>query len=446
MQKKYSLNYTIQRDVDRVKAVKDILDSMDTDPSPTDLEQLGSYILYGKDEEGYNAVQRGEITDGNKRYNSYKRKDDTTVSLNALLDNPLTNQEELKPAHQRSAYTAPLPLTPKRPKYGRDGHLIDIGDGDIPGMQELWSWIDHLEHIVAENEGKIPVDNPTHIVRDEYRLYQLKHWLIDLRRHPYYLRDAYKPQIHFLAVDHPKAAFYEWDSNAEYWVTKEELQRRLALPRYALLEQDINKYETDGNGNYKWVVRKHNFDWENPAHIRALINCYDDLYHQMREKLDTYARTLIFDFERYLEMIEYPPIKLDILYAKIHKMPYKDITHFIFSKYGVLYNENHLCLIFSNDFPQKIAETAAKWRLICETPQEEKKICSQCGRALPRSPLFFIRNKNRPDGLMPACKDCDRRHRIEKGAQTKYDRRVKEAKMLKMQNGKAGAVFCENPL
>lgn len=56
MKKDYSLDYNINRDIDRVKAVKDILDKLERDPTPTDLEQMGSYILYGKDEDGYNAV------------------------------------------------------------------------------------------------------------------------------------------------------------------------------------------------------------------------------------------------------------------------------------------------------------------------------------------------------------------------------------------------------
>jgi len=60
---------------------------------------MGSYILYGKDENGLNAVQRGETTDGNKRYSSFKKTDDKLLSLEEILENPLTDQSELKPAH-----------------------------------------------------------------------------------------------------------------------------------------------------------------------------------------------------------------------------------------------------------------------------------------------------------------------------------------------------------
>ena len=56
MKKKYSLDFNIVRDIDRMKAVEEILDSLNTDPSATELEQMASYILYGKDENGNNSI------------------------------------------------------------------------------------------------------------------------------------------------------------------------------------------------------------------------------------------------------------------------------------------------------------------------------------------------------------------------------------------------------
>ena len=52
LKKKYSLDFSIQRDSDRLRAVQEILDTLDTDPTATELEQMASYILYGKDENG----------------------------------------------------------------------------------------------------------------------------------------------------------------------------------------------------------------------------------------------------------------------------------------------------------------------------------------------------------------------------------------------------------
>jgi hypothetical protein len=51
--------------------------------------------------------------------------------------------------------------------------------------------------------------------------------------------------------------------------------------------------------------------------VRALINNYSLLYDAFRDKLDTYARTLIFDFERYREMADLSEVRQFILDKKI---------------------------------------------------------------------------------------------------------------------------------
>ena len=56
MKKPYSLDYTIERDTDRLKLVEEILDTLDHDPSETDIEQMATYILYGKDENGLSSL------------------------------------------------------------------------------------------------------------------------------------------------------------------------------------------------------------------------------------------------------------------------------------------------------------------------------------------------------------------------------------------------------
>lgn len=88
MKKKYSLDFSIEHDYERTAAVKEILDGLDTDPSATELEQMASYILYGKDENGQNAIQRNECTDKDKRYKSYKTKDDKVESLDEIMNTP----------------------------------------------------------------------------------------------------------------------------------------------------------------------------------------------------------------------------------------------------------------------------------------------------------------------------------------------------------------------
>lgn len=440
MKKKYSLDYEgIQRDTDRVIAVKEILDSLDTDPTPAELEQMGMYILYGKDENGLNAVQRGEVTDGNKRYGSFKKKDDKLLSLDEILESPTADQSTFAPLHEKQYYTKKKP-TIQKPKYDRKtGEMIDPGDSDIPGMQELWDCIAHLEHTLAVNEGKLPPDEHTKIMPDSYRVYQLKHILIDVRRHQYYLKDAYKPQIHFQKLDRPRPQYYDWSCDSFYWMPLHEWEEKVSHALLHTISKNLEDYETRKNGDeieVKWVVRRHTFDWTNTQHVRALINNYNTLYEAFRDKLDTYARTIIFDFERYREMAELSEVRQFILDLKIQKYNYTDISIALLRHYNINYNENHLCTILSKEIPEKIALAARKHDALVFTPPDQFKKCYTCGRLLPANNLFFVKNRSRKDKLSSNCKECEKLRRIEKGGQGTNDRRIKEQKVHQVQTDK----------
>lgn len=441
MKKKYSLDYSIERDVDRLAAVKDILDSLEKNPSATELEQMASYILYGKDEEGKNAVQRGETTDSDKRYKSFQRTADKNQSLDEILDNPLADQQTLQSLESRYIYTKKKPEI-HRPKFDKEtGEMIDPGDSDIPGMQELWDTIDRLDHIAAVNDGKIPPDENTQIFTDSYRLYQFKHALIDIKRHQYYLKDAYRPTLHFLAITPPKAQTYNWDSDSAYWISYSEWKTRVDNALLHTISKNIEDYETrtmeNGDIEVRWIVRKHTFDWENPVHIRALINNYSALFMEVREKLDSWGRTLIYDFDRYFDMAGFTPVREYILTRKIDRAPYPDIVEELQTIFGLKYNENHLCTILSKEIPEKIATAATKHRMLLTTPQSERKQCFTCKQWLPRNNYFFATNNSRKDHFASNCKECEKKRRIAKGGQTMYDRRNKDSQVSQMPTGQA---------
>lgn len=443
MKKAYSLDYSIERDIDRVRAVKDILDQLPIDPTQAELEQMGSYILYGKDENGKNAVQRGETYDGNsRRFNSFKKTEDKVLSLDEVLDNPLADQQKLRPAHERYVYIS-RKTTIKRPKYNKKtGELIDIGDGDIPGIWTVWDSIDRLEHWIAILEKKIPPDETTTVIEvDSYRLYQLKHQLIDLRRHQYYLKDSYKPTLHFQGCDHPKQQFINWAEDAAYWMPLDQWQRKVNNSLLHSISKNLDDYETrinsDGETEVRWVVSRHTFNWEDPNHIKALINNYQLMYDFFKEKLDTYGRTLIFDFERYREMANLSPVREFILDKKIQRVPPQEISFLLQEQFGLKYTENYIGHIVLHEIPEKIAAVATRNRMLLETPEEDRKVCYRCGRALPRNTLFYSRNRNRKDGFSSVCKECEKIRRIEKGGSA-VDKRSKEAEMLAVQARKTG--------
>ena len=430
MKKPFSIDYSIESDKDRVAAIYNILDSLDTPPKPEDLETMATYMLCGKDENGLNAVHRGEIVLGNTRYNSFRRTDDKNVSLEALLENPAADESELKQFNEKKYYIHGKPGI-RRPKYDKKtGEMIDPGDSEVPGMVELWESIDRLEHWVAVLEGKVQPREDDLLFTDSYRLYKLKHQLIDLRRHQYYLKDSYNPPAYFPGADHPKPQFIDWTSDSFYWLTYEEWQRKIAAERLHLVSQKIEDYETktlpDGALMVKWLVRKHTFDWENPQHIRALINNYDLLENLLHKKIDTYGKTLLLDFERYVKMADLPPTRQFILEQKLARIPNQQIAANLLQVHGRKYNENHLGQILIKEIPTKIATAATRNRLAIDTPPEEKKICFTCKQAFPRDRLFFAHNRDRKDGYSSNCKVCEKKLReAKKKRQLENEQRTK---------------------
>ena len=429
MKKKYALDFSIQRDCDRLRAVQEILDTMDTDPTPTELEQMASYILYGKDENGQNAIQRNETIDKDKRYNSYKKKEDKVQSLDEIMETPGFDEQQLKSAYKRDSYTVPKP-TINKPKYDKaTGAIIDPGDSDVPGMREQWEIIDRWQRMLDIAQGKIAPNEGDTIVTDPYRIYQLKHNLIDIRKHQYYLKDSYRPTLHFQNLDHPKPQFYDWSGDAFYWIPYEEWKSRVDHSYTSRVSRDLKDYETRGEGDaleVKWIVCEHNFDWENPKHVRALLANYHTLYEALYDKLNTYGRTLLWDFDRYVSMCGFSELRLFFIRLKKAGLAYDDILEEMRAQYAAEYSPNYLVSVISTEIPNKIAKVARMMRIENETPVEQRKQCIHCGRILPIHPLFFSRNNSHKDGLSNTCKQCDRESRIKRGVISSGDLRKKD--------------------
>lgn len=433
MKKKYSLDYSIERDIDRLEAVKQILDSLDTDPNATDLEQMASYILYGKDENGLNAIKRGECTDSDKRYSTFKRAADKVQSLDAILENPMSDQQDFQPYDKRNVYMKKVREI-RRPKGD------DPGDSDVPGMVELWERIDYLEKVVAANENLIPLDPDTMtIVENPYRLYQLKHQLIDMRRHQYYLRDSYKPHLYFLNVKPPQPQSINFNDDAFYWLSFAQWRRNVANSKNPFTSSNLRDYEThfiNGKLRIKWIVRHQKFDWENTDHIRILLNNYGALYMQDWDKLHSWGRALLFDFDRYATMAEFSPVREYILTRRIDRAKPGVIMEEVHEKFGLLYNEDHISTIIAKEIPKQIALSAKRHKMIVETPLSKCKRCYRCKKWLPKDTMFFGINRSHKDGFASNCKECERKRRIEKGEQTSYDKRFKDSTMHEMQTRK----------
>ena len=83
------LDFDIYSDTDRTKAVYEELDSLKKPPTQSQLDTMANYILYGKDKNGLNAVDRGEVEIQTKFSSYAKRK---AESLDELMESPVFSE------------------------------------------------------------------------------------------------------------------------------------------------------------------------------------------------------------------------------------------------------------------------------------------------------------------------------------------------------------------
>ena len=369
MKKNYTLDMNIQSDIDRCKAVSDILEKIEYTPNQKDLEQMADYIICGKDENNENLLQKGLAYLGSTRYGSYKKKSEKGQSLEALNE------------------SGPSPRTEKdQPKYLVKHSSIDRKtDAWIPGMQQLWDTIDRLSKQIEELtpfESALPVS---------YRKYKLKHQLIATRLDQYVLKDAYAPEIHLLDIAHPSFTGYNWDSDSYYWMTEDEWRRKIENS-YRSYNKNLDHYETrinnQGVREVRWHVRHHTFNWENKNHVKHLIRLYSDLSLQYGTRLYDWAWTLLIDLQLYANKIVIPEHWRAIYNYTIEGLPTSAVVKEMNKHYGYKYSINYINTIIGEKIPERITSYVRRQREKDEWDGPMKK-CVCCQRTFPRSPLFF---------------------------------------------------------
>lgn len=417
------LDYSIYSDIERAKYVTSLItDSnllidcttdLDENVSLTkQLEGLANYILYGKNPtKSMNLVQQKKINIQSK-YSSFKRRGDD--SLEELMEHPSFDEGEVRSYNERNSYTKPKQCI-HRAKYDPITlQVTDIGDGDIPGMQELWESIDTLEHKLLLYQGKEQPEEGEEIPKwDSYQEFKIKHWIIDLKKHQYYLKDAYHPPI---PPHHsfPQPAVIDWESDSKY-ITKLPFSQIKNNKNYELFDKDKMPQDDRQLVDCWKIIRKHTIDLENPLHLYHLFENYDSLKKSSWDDLNGQMKYILFALEEIGERADLSDIYTDILDLKVIKWSNERIRQFIQEKYGITYNANYISTIYKKNICEKIARTATIMRKEWEQRNNPDawKICSCCHKVYLKDPYYFIRKSVSKDQLTARCKICDKRIRME---------------------------------
>lgn len=412
--KPYSLNFNIVLATDRNQAVTDILDNLDTVPPASDLEQMADYILFGKDDKYLSARDRHEISQPPRKFNSWRTREERVQSLDALLEDPVAAPEiETRQANRGPRYKVVKP-TINRPTYDKDGNLIDPGDSDIPGMVELWERIDTLQERYDMYRGKIP---PNDFVRNHPlnsdQLHKYGHTLIDIRRHQYYLKDAYRPAIHFFNV--PPATKIEpiYTEDTGLWLSPEEWCARRRNPKPFDMEQPFLEDAIENEqGKLYWKISDNKIDYENPRHILGILDNYANLLKHHYDKPYSNTRMILFDMEHLIENSDLTDIEQFVLEQRVaHRNVF--VIQKALAEEGYIYSELQIRNIMREKIPKKLALTATRLRLESDliAGRMEGLECSKCHQVLPKDPFYFSRSRDKRTGYCSQCKECQKKSR-----------------------------------
>ena len=377
------LDFDIYSDVDRSAAVSAELSAMTKTPTQSQLETMANYILFGKDQNGKNAVDRGEVQIQTK-YSSYKRRKEE--SLDELTESPTFNEAELSPIH-RSIY--------KNPKPEIDKSLPELQ----PLLQAIAGYETQLEELSAKPQTKE--------IKDQ--IYNLKHLIISLRKEQYSLQEIVRPPIQLISTNHfaPEPYVDNLCDNIGPLGLKIGNSIRFDNPK-----EDPNAAQVS---DFYDPSRK-GIDFENPTHIYHLIEAYESLYERSLDNPYIGAKYLIETLDWYIDQVPFAQNRLDIINLKKRHCPNTQIKKYLNEKYGFNYSENYISTIYTKEICKKIAAQVSlhreKWERRFE-PGIWKK-CSCCGEWKLKDAREFVRRKNSEDGFTSRCKICDRKKKLEK--------------------------------
>lgn len=427
MKKAYSLDYDhiIYADA-RTAAVAQILNELPTTPNDTDLTQMADYIIYGKDHKLVSPIDTKDVLHPPRRFNSYNTKADKNESLEALMETEAARHEVETSArivdgdkHNRSPYKVPRP-TIRRTKYNEDGTILEKGDdfdnygNPIPYMRDLWKRIDEMQARYDMYMGKLEPDEwvLAHPIT-AYKLYKMGHILIDLKRTQYYIKDVYNPELRLLDVSHGSAGETDYNNDSGVWLEEDAWRARAAQPQpYDIPQPAFETAPRDATGKIFWKISSNTLDYENPHHIRALLDNYVSLLKKCYPHPDSTLRQVCWDLERLIDESNLDDLEHFLLRSKVAHYNVAQIQKVLISEGYALTDECVRSMMFKV-IPTKLANTALRRRLESDvlTKKMKGQTCKSCGRTLPQHTEYYTKDSNRDTGFSNVCKDCQKAKR-----------------------------------
>lgn len=399
-----------------------------------ELETIANYILWGKDSDGMNCTQRGEIQI-ETRNKTWQRDD--TESLDAMMESPTFNEASLRrPTEARTKIA--------REVFDRQKALGECPAHMRPVFEELFERIDKLEmsiHFYEFAHGKRKEPPRTSLTKrfseediaaaeqiaakwNQYKYLKQRHLIVELRREQFTLRDSYAEKHLRHTPPEPDLDPVHLDFDAEIPVFPLGLvgapfSDLVFRDKTRLNPHEYTEEELDKLIHHYWNKKSQSrptlfFDFEELEHVYELLGILEELKDSaptahLESNLDKFLDTLKY----YVALADLTEVQQEILDLKIDKVKNSDIAAKINAKHGKSYTANYISTIFRQKIIPQINNAARFHALIIENMsfEENFKKCHGCGEWLLIDAENFVRKSRSKDGFSTKCKRCDRNDR-----------------------------------
>lgn len=413
-------------------------------PSERELEQMGDYILYGKDEDGKNMEQRKEIQIEGKKNSSWVKK--KAESLDSLLENPAFNEGSLQQSE--------TPFYSKKEKFSREKALEEAPPHLQKEFVDLFNRIDRVDltisfYEIEKGKRKDPPrgellkrlkPNEIETCREEasglspQNYLKLRHLLVSLRTQQYETRDLYKPTIQKRSLSTPQfsapSSFY-FDSDLEVYplglFSNSQLSKLLFPFPDSFNPSTYSEEELQKVSSFIWKKEnlfkknlekeKDFFDFRELEHVYNLFLFFFELSFSDNSDVDSTTNDLIRTLLFYTFAADLSPVQREILSLKIQKVKNKEISQIINKKFNKTYTDNYISTIFRQKIIKEINIAAEQHLLAIQDiffPENFKTCAGTCRRVLRRDAYNFVRKSRSKDGFSNRCKRCDKEEREKK--------------------------------
>ena len=406
-----------------------------------ELETCANYVLWGKDPDGKNPVQKKEIQI-KTRSGIWDKKEEE--SLDALLETPTFNEylivrpSEARPKITREVFSRKEALTKAPPRIKEvfidlfkeidKTDLIlnyyDLAHGkrkNPPRPELLQAFSEEEQQKFKERAKKL----------NQYKYLKMRHLLVELRRQQFTLKDSYSNLIQRDTIRpiEPPQSFLTFDSDATVLplglYSDQEVASKIFFSEENLIPSSFSESDLKKISKFYWDKQKEQrtpffFDFREVEHVYNLFLLFFELEDSSLEgPLDSTTKYLLRTLEYYIEMAQLSEVQQKILDLKMKKVKNQDIADMVNKEFGKSYTANYISTIFRQKIIKQINEAAAYHEQIIQNLffSEEFKKCSTCGRTLLKSPRNFVRKSRSKDGYANKCKCCDKKDRQNKNNQ-----------------------------